>query len=167
MIAGLRQPWVRDVTSVYCSTEQKAIDGAAILAKHLNLQVQEVEDLGENDRSATGFLPPPEFEQVANDFFARPTESVRGWERAVDAQNRIVSAVAAIAATDSTRGSIAIVSHGAVGTLLYCWLTQSPISRQWDQPPNGGGNFYAFEFQPPSAHSHWQVFDLYTSASDA
>lgn len=26
----------------------------------------------ENDRSATGFLPPPEFEAVANQFFANP-----------------------------------------------------------------------------------------------
>ena len=27
MRAGLRQPWVREVTAVHCSAEQKAIDG--------------------------------------------------------------------------------------------------------------------------------------------
>ena len=167
MVAGLRQPWIKDVTSVYCSTEQKAIDGAEILAKHLGLPFQEVEGLDENDRSATGFLPPQKFEQVANEFFARPSESVRGWERAVDAQIRVVDAISAIVDSDTTPGSIAIVSHGAVGTLLYCWLAKKPISRRWDQPPNGGGNFYAFHMRPRAAHSHWQVFSLPTPARDA
>jgi broad specificity phosphatase PhoE len=166
MVAGLRQPWIRDVSAVYCSTEQKAIDGASVIAQHLDLPFHEIEDLGENDRSATGFLHPSEFERVADEFFACPTESVRGWERAADAQHRIVSAVTAIAARDTTSGSIAIVSHGAVGTLLYCWLSQQPISRRWDQPRNGGGNFYAFALQPPAAHSHWRVFDLSTSSKD-
>jgi broad specificity phosphatase PhoE len=58
MRAGLKQPWVRDVTSIYCSTEQKALDGAEILAGHLGIGFETVEALGENDRSATGFLPP-------------------------------------------------------------------------------------------------------------
>jgi hypothetical protein len=37
MRRSLGQPWIRDITSVYCSEEQKAIDGAAILAGHLSL----------------------------------------------------------------------------------------------------------------------------------
>ena len=81
MRTGLRQPWVRELTAIYCSTEQKAIDGAAILAEHLALDFKQVEDLGENDRSATGFLPPDEFERVADAFFGSPEQSVRGWER--------------------------------------------------------------------------------------
>lgn len=36
----------------------------------------------ENDRSSTGFLPPEEFEVVADAFFAQPGVSVRGWETA-------------------------------------------------------------------------------------
>ena len=39
MRAGLRQPWVKDIKAVYCSTEQKAIDGARILADHLRLGI--------------------------------------------------------------------------------------------------------------------------------
>jgi broad specificity phosphatase PhoE len=159
MRAGLRQPWVRDVTSVYCSTEQKAIDGAEILAGHLRIGFEKVEELGENDRSATGFLPPDEFERVADHFFASPEISVRGWERAIDAQSRIVRAVEAIAKTDKTSGAIAIVSHGAVGTLLYCHLAGEPIDRRRDQPPNGGGNFYGFTLSPGAVHSWWQRID--------
>ena len=155
MHAGLRQPWVKEIGAIYCSTEQKAIDGAEILGEHLSLPFTQIEDLGENDRSATGFLPPDEFERVADQFFARPHESVRGWERAVDAQARIVRAVETIQ-SDAT---VAIVSHGAVGTLLYCHLAGEPISRRWDQPPNGGGNYYRFTLSPRAAHSWWRAID--------
>lgn len=159
MRAGLRQPWVRELTSVYCSNEQKAIDGAEILAAHLGIGFKKVAKLGENDRSATGFLPPEEFERVADEFFRAPEKSIRGWERAVDAQSRIVRAVEQIAARDNTSGAIAIVSHGAVGTLLYCHLAGEPIARRFDQPPNGGGNFYGFTLLPCAAHSWWRAID--------
>jgi broad specificity phosphatase PhoE len=155
MRAGLRQPWVKDIGAIYCSTEQKAIDGAEILAQHLGLGFTQIEELGENDRSATGFLPPDEFERVADQFFARPHESVRGWERAIDAQSRVVRAVEGIKA----EGTIAIVSHGAVGTLLYCYLAGEAIARRWDQPPNGGGNYYAFTLSPRAAHGWWRPLD--------
>jgi len=156
MRAGLCQPWVKDIQAIYCSAEQKAIDGAEILASHLSLPLQQIEELGENDRSATGFLPPDEFERVADQFFASPQTPVRGWERAIDAQARIVRAVERIPPSD---GPIAIVSHGAVGTLLYCHLAGEPIARRWDQPPNGGGNFYSFSLLPRQAHSWWKPID--------
>lgn len=159
MRAGLQQPWVRQVSAVYASTERKALDGAAILAAHRGLPVQAIAALGENDRSATGFLPPPAFEAMADAFFARPEDSVRGWERAVDAQARIVQAVQALALADTTGGLLAIVSHGAVGTLLYCHLAGVPIARQWDQPPNRNGNFYRFSLAPPAVQGGWQAID--------
>ena len=159
MRAGLAQPWIRDVSAIYCSTEQKAIDGAEILATHLGLSFQQVEGLGENDRSATGFLPPDEFERMADAFFASPQMSVRGWERAADAQSRIVGAVNRIQQEDKTNGAVAIVSHGAVGTLLYCQLAGKTIERRWDQPPNGGGNYYSFTLSPRVAHSWWRAID--------
>ena len=120
MKSGHYQPWISDVTSIYCSTEQKAIDGAEIMANHLPLGYTKVHALGENDRSATGFLHQDEFEAVADVFFAELFNSVRGWEKAADAQARVVNAVLSVAAKDQSKGSIAIVSHGAVGTLLYC-----------------------------------------------
>jgi broad specificity phosphatase PhoE len=159
MTAGLRQPWVAGLSSVYASAERKAQDGAGILARHLGLAVRTDAGLGENDRSSTGYLPRHEFEAVANEFFAHPERSVRGWERAVDAQRRIVAAVHRIHAADPTRGGIALVSHGAVGTLLYCHLARVPISRVWDQPANGGGNCFAFTLVPEAVESHWRPFD--------
>ncbi len=158
MKQALALPWISTVTACYSSTEQKAIDGARIVCDHLNLPLQMAEALGENDRSSTGFLPPPEFEAMANHFFAEPETSVKGWERAVDAQARIVSAVTDLVARDTSTGAIAIVSHGAVGTLLYCHLAGLPISRQWDQPPNSGGNYFEFAMEAGSSVgsvSHW------------
>jgi broad specificity phosphatase PhoE len=144
MIECLKQPWIADVTAIYSSTEQKAMDGAQILSDYLALPFISVPKLGENDRSSTGFLPPNEFELVANEFFAKPEVSVRGWERAIDAQQRIVAAVEHILRAEKTAGTTLIVSHGAVGTLLYCALAGKPIDCQWDQPPNGGGNYFRF-----------------------
>lgn len=129
-------PEVAEVTSVWASTETKAIEAAGILAARLGLGVQVAADLGENDRSATGFLPPPEFEAMADAFFARPENSVRGWERAADAQARIVAAVTRILAGHEG-GDIAIVAHGGVGTLLISHSRREPISRAADQPFQG------------------------------
>lgn len=159
MQRALDLPWIMELTAIYCSAEQKAIDSAQILSNHLGLPFCAVQSLGENDRSSTGFLPPPEFEKVADTFFAQPHHSVRGWEKAMDAQQRIVQAVAGVVDSDKSNGPVAIVSHGAVGTLLYCHLTEQVISRQWDQPANGGGNYFQFSLVPRQAFSHWQAID--------
>jgi broad specificity phosphatase PhoE len=159
MKVALGQPWIPGISAVYCSTEQKAMDGAEILGAHLSVGITQVHDLGENDRSSTGFLPPHAFEAVADEFFSKPNQTVRGWETAADAQARIVKAVRSIAESDPSHGSIAIVSHGAVGTLLYCALSGNPISRQWDQPPNSGGNYFAFQLAPQRAISWWKPVD--------
>jgi broad specificity phosphatase PhoE len=141
----LEQPWLRDVRALFSSTERKARDAATIIAEHLCLQPAVIEGLGENDRSATGYLPRREFEAMADAFFARPQHSVRGWERAADAQRRIVAAVEQAIALAPAEGDIAIVSHGGVGALLLCHLKRVPIARTEDQPVDGGGCVYSFD----------------------
>jgi broad specificity phosphatase PhoE len=89
--------------------------------------------MGENDRSATGFLPPSEFEATADRFFAEPDWSVRGWETARAAQARIVAAVRT--ALLDISGDALFVEHGGVGTLLYCALRRVEIDRRYDQGP--------------------------------
>jgi len=127
---------VADVATIWSSEEVKARQAADILAAARRLPVARHAGLNENDRSATGFLPPAEFQAMADAFFASPQDSVRGWERAVDAQARVQAAFAAITAGNPA-GDIAIVAHGGVGTLLYCALAALPISRQHDQPAQG------------------------------
>ncbi|MDO1580767.1 histidine phosphatase family protein [Rhizobium oryzicola] len=136
-------PWVKDLRRIISSGERKAIETAAILAEAAGVVPEVDEATHENDRSATGFLPPPAFEAAADWFFAHPEESYKGWERAVDAQARIVEAVARALADHDLKQPIAFVGHGGVGTLLKCHLGARPIARDRDQPP-GGGNLFCF-----------------------
>lgn len=141
--------------TVVSSTETKALDTATPLARAIGCEVVIREAMHENDRSSTGFLPPAEFETVADRFFAEPDTSVRGWETARAAQHRIVGEV-----RDCLRlhpdGDMLIVGHGGVGTLLYCHLAGLPISRTHDQGPGGGGCVFAFAEMDGPPHGPWQ-----------
>ncbi|MDA5631723.1 MULTISPECIES: histidine phosphatase family protein [Rhizobium/Agrobacterium group] len=138
-----RLPWARALRRIVSSAETKAIETARILAETSGAAIEIIETMHENDRSATGFLPPSEFEKAADWFFAHPDESFRGWERAIDAQARIVSAVKAVLDRHEPQQPIAFVGHGGVGTLLKCHIEGRGISRSKDQPP-GGGNLFRF-----------------------
>lgn len=135
-----RSALMADTTQIISSGETKAIETAQPIAAALGIGLEVREAMHENDRSATGYLPPPEFEAVANEFFAQPSASVRGWERAIDAQARIVREVEAVLERNIP-GDVLFVGHGAVGTLLICHYTRVAISRANDQAP-GGGQFF-------------------------
>ena len=134
-------PWVAGLTRLVSSAERKACETAEVLAAAHGLPWTVDAALGENDRSATGFLPPEEFERVADAFFARPEESVRGWETARHAQQRVVQAVRRH--TAGRDEPVGFVAHGAVGTLLWCDLEREPVDRRHDQP--GQGSWYPFD----------------------
>ena len=134
--------WLANTTQIVSSAERKAIETAEIIAARLGIMIEIREAMHENDRSATGFLKPAEFEAVADQFFAVPDLSVRGWERAVDAQARIVREAEVVLGRDRP-GDILFVGHGAVGTLLFCHIAGHPIDRVHDQPA-GGGNCFVF-----------------------
>ncbi len=145
-------------TRVISSAETKAIETAAPLAGKLNCQLEIRELMHENDRSSTGFLPPQEFESVADQFFASPAASVRGWETALHAQQRIVSEVEKCLENPAT-GDVLFVGHGGVGTLLLCHLLGVPISRELDQGAGGGGNCFAFSLESRRVLHHWQPME--------
>jgi broad specificity phosphatase PhoE len=153
------RPWISDIRAIVCSSEQKAIDGATILADGLRLPFTVRPGLHENDRTATGYLPKAEFESVANQFFANPDQSIRGWERAMDAQRRIISAVKQALHGNAVAGDLAIVSHGGVGALLLCHLLHRPISRDHDQPANNGGNYFTFDADTWRLSHGWRSID--------
>jgi broad specificity phosphatase PhoE len=137
-----RQPWLSRTRQIVSSGERKALETAAPIADALGIDVEVREAMHENDRSATGFLPPAEFEAVADAFFAAPEASIRGWERAIDAQKRIAREVDAVLARPA-EGDVLFIGHGGVGTLLLCSLMRTGISRRHDQP-GGGGHYFTF-----------------------
>lgn len=155
----LEEPWMQKVGSVYSSAEQKARDGAQIVASALRMPFEAIQELGEIDRSSTGYLPHEEHMALAAQFFAEPEQSARGWERAVDAQQRMIAAVDRVIASDPGQRDILIVSHGAVGTLYLCWLKRRPISFQEHPPHRGGGCYYCFDAATKALIRDWRVID--------
>lgn len=149
--------WLQGTRQIISSGERKAIETAAPIATALGLEIEVREAMHENDRSATGFLPPPKFEEAANAFFAQPDINFRGWERAVDAQARVVREVEAVLSRDKT-GDVLFVGHGGVGTLLYCHIARTEISRTHDQP-NGGGHYFTFTEEGGIVHP-WRPMEL-------
>lgn len=147
---------VAGVTSVFSSTERKALEAAAPVAERFGLPVLSRSDLGENDRSATGYLPPDEFWAVVEEFFARPDVAIRGWERARDAQRRIVAAVRACL-NEAREGRVLIVAHGGVGTLLRCHLANVEITKSHGQPHPGGGCYFQFDRTMDGPPTEWRA----------
>ena len=147
---------VRGTGAVWSSAERKAVEAARILAARLGVDLRLCKELGEMDRSATGYLSPEDFERTADAFFANPEDSVRGWERARDAQARIVGAVGRIAAEHSG-GDLAVISHGGVGALLWAHLVAEPISRRFDQP--GQGHYWIAELPGLRPVQAWRALE--------
>lgn len=150
--------WLAGTTQVIASAERKALETAAPIARALGVDLEVRQAMHENDRSATGFLPPADFEAVADQFFARPHDSIRGWERAIDAQARIVGEVEAVLARGAP-GDVLFVGHGGVGTLLYCHLAGLPISRSHDQGA-GGGCYFAFTREGRRIMHPWRAMEV-------
>ena len=159
MVKMLENHWLSRVGAIYCSTEQTAIAGATITAEVLGIPYAPIPEWGEHDRSATGYFPEPEFDPVVDEFFRSPEESVRGWERGLDAQRRIIAGTKAVLRTKRVDNNVAIVGHGGTGTLLLCHLSGRPISRDQDQPPTNGGNYSAFDLMTFRLLHGWRSID--------
>lgn len=162
MVSLSRAPWLNYVGHIYTSTERKAQMAGDILCERLGIESTARADMGENDRSATGFLPGAEFEAMADAFFAEPDMSVRGWERAVDAQDRIVKAAVDVIAK-APKGDILCIGHGAVGTLLYCHYAELPISRVYDQ--KRGGCIWQMTLPDMKVRHGWRMAEEMTAIS--
>ena len=156
MARFLEAPALADLVAVYSSDEQKALDGAEMAADVLGVPYGVDPELGENDRSATGYLPPVEFWPLVELFFARPDENVRGWESARAAQARIVRAFNR-AAERAPPGDLLIVSHGGVGRLLAAHLAGVEIGQE-DRPAHpGGGCWLEIDRERRAITRTWQA----------
>ena len=156
-----QSPALRDTVRLLTSHETKAVETAYIIGEVLGLKPELVIGTGENDRSSTGFLPRRDFEATADQFFANPDLSIRGWETANDAQARIVSGIFGAIMSKGITGDVLCVGHGAVGTLLYCHLMNLSLSREHDQP-DGGGNIFAFDMESDEVLHGWMPIETFS-----
>ena len=100
----------------------------------------------------------------ANDdrFFAQPDSNIDGWETASDAQKRIVAAVRRALETVPAGTPAVFCGHGAVGTLLKCFVGGRLIARDEDQrrmADPGGGNAFVFDLEAMRLHSDWMPME--------
>jgi broad specificity phosphatase PhoE len=98
-------------------------------------------------------LPYDGFMALMGEWIDRPEESVRGCERAVDAQSRIVAAVQVALHRSPVEANVAIVAHGAVGSLLLMHLRREPIGPALLVA--GQGFYFAFERESGNVLSGW------------
>lgn len=149
---------------IFSSRERKALELAELLAEVAGTLVMADHLMGENDRSSTGFLPPELFELTADRFFAHPHTSVDGWERAIDAQRRILGTVRLALASVAAGTPVIFCGHGAVGTLLKCAVAGRTISRDQDQGRTGGtggGNCFVFDLEERALHCDWTPMEQF------
>ncbi len=163
--AMLRQPWVRTIGAIYSSTERKAAQAAARLGSELGLEVVYWKKLAEIDRSSTGYLKLEEHDRLVAALFDFPERSARGWERAVDAQQRIVAAVERALGQSPNSAHVAIVAHGGVGALLLYHLRGTAIGRS--ELPGGQGKYFAFERETGRVLHGWRGIDEVVERSGA
>lgn len=150
-LRGLSLPQPR----LIASPERKAQDCALVLGHHWGLAFDTHPAMGEVDRSATGYLPADQHEALADQLFTHPTRSAAGWERAVDAQVRVLTVLEDLC---QQPGNLILIGHGGVGSLLWCALARQPISRRADQP--GQGHIWQMAFDPSPCPLHpWQSFE--------
>lgn len=165
LLAVREAAWLGTCRRIVTSAERKAMETADLIAEATGAVVEVQPAMHENDRSATGFLPPTEFELVADRFFAEPDRSVRGWERAMDAQTRIVAEVEAVLADHDPNAPLLLVGHGAVGTLLYCRLAGVAIDRRFDQ--RQGGSVIAIDQATRRPRHGWTPMEAMAARLDA
>jgi broad specificity phosphatase PhoE len=117
-----RKSFWREVAMIYSSGEPKASTTAAVVAAHTGLPWQTRSCLGELARH--GYQPPDiaAYRSAVARMFSNPEQSIRGWERRVDAEERIVTCVQGLV-TENLGSTIAVISHGIILTILVAHLT--------------------------------------------
>ena len=153
---------VRAARRIISSNKTNALERAEALSTLSGMRVESGENFGENDRSSTGFVPSERFEQLADAFFAKPEVSTEGWERAIDAQARVVGAFEAALSGHDPSVPVVFTGHGAVGTLLKCHLGGLAIARREDQRrigDPGGGNVFVVRLRDRKLLSDWMAME--------
>ena len=116
----------RQVHRVITSTEKKAIVTAAPAAGLWRLPVEQRAAFDEVHRA--GYIE--DYENTVRAFFSTPERAPAGWESALQAQARAVSALEDLLAL-YPRENLALVGHGLLWTLVRAFL-RSPWEETFD-----------------------------------
>lgn len=149
------QDFWSDIDIIYSSPEKKALQTTEIIAKKNHVLTKKKHCLKEFDRSSTGFLPPTIYMKAIETFYAYPDLSHRGWETANSASDRIYACVNSIFEQDHDK-NIAIVGHGATGTLLACKVIG--IDPSFLEDPQGVGVYMVIDWYKKNLIAKWKKY---------
>lgn len=144
-----------NIDVIYSSPEKKALQTTKIIAKKNRILVKKKHSLREFDRSSTGFLQPTTYMNAIESFYANPELSHRGWETANSASERIYACVNSIFNQDNHK-NIAIIGHGATGTLLVCKILG--IDPTFLEDPQGVGVYMAIDWHKKKLILKWKKY---------
>ncbi len=155
----LKYPFWEEVDVIYSSQEGKALNTAKQIRAHFaGLKSPAPEgtfDLHEIDRSATGVLPKEVYDKAIEEFYQNPDKSYKGWETANAAKERITKVVTQIM-EDNAGKTVAIVGHGATGTLLACRIKK--IEPSFAEDPHTNGCIMTCDWDKKTVLSPWTKY---------
>ena len=127
-----------DADVVFSSTEPKAVETGAIIARELEIHLEVVADLHEHAGRGVGdWVSESEFRSRISEFFGNPTRIVFGAESADDAYSRFARAIDKLVA-ESPSKSPAVVSHGTVMSLFAARANELDPDEVWDRLTSPG-----------------------------
>ncbi|MEX2007447.1 MAG: histidine phosphatase family protein [Candidatus Levyibacteriota bacterium] len=153
----LKKSFWSQVDKIYSSQENKAKRVAEEIAENFgNLHFNTpITLLGEIDRSSTGFLERETYDKAIEEFYRYPDKSFKGWETSRAATERIVAVVSEIMKENKDK-TIAIVGHGATGTLLACHVKGIPPTIKED--PRVNGCIMVYDWDKKQILSPWEKY---------
>lgn len=151
----LEQEFWNDVSIIFTSPEPKASEVANQAAKEFNLDIKEVNELREIDRSVTGFLPTEQYMKAVEEFYIHPTDSYKGWETANDATLRIKTAIES-ALNNYEDGTVVVFGHGMIGTCLACWV--KGIDPSFNEDPKVSGCYMIMDWSNRKILTDWEKY---------
>ena len=114
--------------AIWCSREPKAVETAEIVGSVLDIPIHVKDGLEEHHRGDVPFFPTTqEFEQAIEQFFSQPARLVLGSETAMQARDRVITAIEAV--RDEENQDAIVVTHGTVMTLYLAQVAKvEPMS---------------------------------------
>lgn len=143
----------KDIDLVFSSPEKKALQTAEYIKEHNNINYDVSDDLNEVRRESYQFVELQKYLKQVEDFYLHPEDSCNGWEKAVDAQKRLINFLDKIMVEDK---DIAVISHGIIGTLLACYLKK--VDPTFNEDPKVSGCMMVVDWKAKNIISEWEKY---------
>jgi len=142
----------KEVDVIYSSKETKASTVAKMAANKFSIVHFEEKDLGETDRSSTGFIQSEEYMNVVQEAYANIETGTRGWESHNHMMERNGKVLDKIKELHFNK-TIAVVGHGGAGTTIKCYIKR--IAPSFHEDPKKTGCYFIADLDNGDILQDW------------